>query len=123
MPVNGESGGVPSHNQSFYSYDVGNIHFIALDSFGKQDSTSLSYTNGIQFQWLKRDLANNKNKEWVIAYWHHPPYSAGSHSSESSRETKIRERVLPLLEKYSVDLVLNVDSHEYQRSRLMRRYY
>ena len=36
MPVNGESGGVPSHTQAFYSFDIGNIHFLSLDSYGKE---------------------------------------------------------------------------------------
>jgi hypothetical protein len=123
MPVNGESGGVPSHNQAFYSYDVGNIHFLALDSFGEQDSTQLSDTTGIQYQWIKRDLAANKNKDWVVAYWHHPPYSMGSHSSDNSFESKIRQHVVPLLERYGVDLVICGHTHNYERTRLMQGHY
>jgi predicted phosphodiesterase len=123
MPVNGESGGIPSHNQAFYSYDIGNMHFIALDSFGQQDSTNLSDTTGIQFQWLKTDLAANKNKDWVIAYWHHPPYSMGSHSSDNDMESRIRENVVPLLERYGVDLVLCGHTHNYERTRLMHGHY
>ncbi|MEN0052514.1 MAG: metallophosphoesterase family protein, partial [Mucilaginibacter sp.] len=34
MPTEGEAGGVPSHTKSYYSYDIGNIHFLALDSYG-----------------------------------------------------------------------------------------
>ncbi|MFI5128423.1 MAG: purple acid phosphatase family protein [Chitinophagales bacterium] len=123
MPENGESGGVPSHNQAFYSYDIGNIHLIALDSFGQQDSTNLSDTTGIQFQWLKKDLAKNKNTDWVIAYWHHPPYSMGSHSSDNDMESRIRENVVPLLERYGVDLVLCGHTHNYERTRLMHGHY
>ncbi|HET6995277.1 MAG TPA: metallophosphoesterase family protein [Chitinophagaceae bacterium] len=123
MPVNGECGGIPSHNQAFYSYDVGNIHLIALDSFGQQDSTNLSDTTGMQFQWLKSDLFANRNKDWVIAYWHHPPYSMGSHSSDNDMESRIRERIVPLLERYGVDLVLCGHTHNYERTRLMRGHY
>ena len=34
MPVDGEAGGVASHNPAFYSFDLGNIHFLSLDSYG-----------------------------------------------------------------------------------------
>ena len=33
LPKNGEAGGVPSNSEAYYSYDYGNIHFIALDSY------------------------------------------------------------------------------------------
>src|SRR5579875_3795621 len=99
MPVDGESGGVPSRNQAYYSFDIGNIHFLALDSFGEQDSTKLYDTLGTQVQWIKKDLAANKNKGWIVAFWHHPPYSMGSHNSNEQGELiKIRENFLRILE-------------------------
>ncbi len=38
MPENGEAGGIASHNQAFYSFDIGNIHFLSLDSYGKEEN-------------------------------------------------------------------------------------
>ncbi|WP_169720109.1 hypothetical protein [Dyadobacter alkalitolerans] len=32
-------------------------------------------TLGRQVQWIKKDLAANQNKDWIVASWHHPPYS------------------------------------------------
>jgi acid phosphatase type 7 len=120
MPVSGESGGVPSHDQAYYSFDVGNIHFLMLDSFGEEDSTTLADTTGPQVQWIKKDLEANKNKGWVIALWHHPPYSMGSHNSdEQSDMYKIRQNFLPLLERYNIDLVICGHSHLYERSKLI----
>ncbi|HEY6902050.1 MAG TPA: metallophosphoesterase family protein, partial [Puia sp.] len=43
MPVNGEGGGEPSHNPAFYSFDIGNIHFISLDSYGKEENKYFLY--------------------------------------------------------------------------------
>jgi len=124
MPVDGESGGVPSNNQAFYSFDIGNVHFLSLDSFGAEDSTLLSDTTGPQVQWIKKDLEANKNKDWVVAMWHHPPYTMGSHNSdEQSDMYKARQSFLPLLERYGVDLVICGHSHLYERSRLMTGHY
>jgi len=125
MPTEGESGGTPSHNQAFYSFDVGNIHFISLDSYGKEDKAYRLYdTIGPQVQWIKKDLAANKNKGWVIAFWHHPPYTMGSHNSDKEAElVHIRENFIGVLERAGVNLVLNGHSHDYERSRLMQGHY
>ncbi|PSL47987.1 purple acid phosphatase-like protein [Chitinophaga niastensis] len=125
MPAQGESGGVPSKTQAFYSFDLGNVHFLSLDSYGKEDSAYRLYdTTGPQVTWIKKDLAENKNKGWVIAYWHHPPYTMGSHNSDQEEELiKIRENFIQILERYGVDLVLNGHSHDYERSRMMKGHY
>jgi hypothetical protein len=124
MPQEGEAGGVPSHTKSFYSYDIGNIHFISLDSYGLENNYRMSDTLGPQVQWVKKDLEANKNKSWVIAYWHHPPYTMGSHNSDNTGElTKIRENFIQILERYGVDLVLCGHSHDYERTRLIKDHY
>lgn len=125
MPVNGESGGTPSHTQAFYSFDIGNIHFLSLDSYGKEEQTYRLYdTLGPQVNWIKKDLAENKNKGWVIAFWHHPPYTMGSHNSDQEEElVKIRENFIRIMEREGVDLVLNGHSHDYERSRMMKGHY
>jgi len=125
MPVNAESGGFASHTQAFYSFDIGNIHFLSLDSYGKEDSQYKMYdTLGPQAEWVKKDLEANKNKQWVVAYWHHPPYTMGSHNSDEEDDlVKIRENFITILERYGVDLILCGHSHVYERSRLMKGNY
>lgn len=125
MPLYGEAGGIPSHNQAFYSFDIGNIHFISLDSYGKEENKYFLYdVAGPQVQWVKKDLAANKNKGWVVAFWHHPPYSMGSHNSDTeSQLVRIRENFISVLEDAGVDLVLCGHSHGYERSKLMQGYY
>jgi 3',5'-cyclic AMP phosphodiesterase CpdA len=125
MPTNAEAGGLASGTQSYYSYDYGNVHFLSLDSFGKEDrATRLYDTLGKQVQWIKADLAANKNKDWIVAYWHHPPYSQGSRNSETDPEmTAIRQNFIRILERNGVDLIVCGHSHLYERSRLMGGHY
>lgn len=124
MPVNGESGGIPSHQQAYYSFDIGNAHFLSLDSYGKENDARLYDTLGPQVAWIKKDLEKAGNARWIIAYWHHPPFTMGSHNGDTENElVKIREQFIPILERYGVDIVLCGHSHDYERSRLMNGYY
>lgn len=125
VPVAGEAGGAASGTEAFYSFDYGNIHFLSLDSYGKENgSTRLYDTLGAQVQWIKADLAANTNKEWVVAYWHHPPFTKGSHNSDTETElVSIRENFIRILERNGVDLILCGHSHDYERSKLMKGHY
>ncbi len=119
MPMNGEAGGVPSGTEHFYSYDYGNIHFVVLDSM----TAIFREANGVMAQWLKADLADT-TKDWIIVYFHHPPYTKGSHNSDTESELiQIRANILPILEAGGVDLVLSGHSHCYERSFLIDGFY
>ncbi|WP_157976920.1 metallophosphoesterase [Taibaiella helva] len=125
MPIAGEAGGTPSNNPAFYAYDIGNVHFLSLDSYGKEADASKMYdTAGAQVQWIKQDLASNTNKGWVVAYWHHPPYTMGSHNSDNETDlVQIRQKFIQILERMGVDLILCGHSHDYERSKLMKGHY
>ena len=120
VPTSGEAGGVASGTEKYYSFDYANVHFICLDSMTSSlDLQPLSP----MLTWLKADLEAT-TAEWIIAYWHHPPYSKGSHDSDGeSKLRKMRERVLPILEDGGVDLVLAGHSHAYERSFLIDGHY
>jgi hypothetical protein len=118
LPENAEAGGLASGTENYYSIDYSNIHFVMLDSQASDRSK-----NGDMANWLKRDLAQNK-KTWVIAAFHHPPYTKGSHDSDDSSDSRgrmqeMRENILPILENGGVDLVLSGHSHMYERSYLL----
>lgn len=118
LPKNGEAGGFPSGTEHYYSFDYGNIHFICLDSI-----TGGRSTNSAMYIWLTNDLATVAAK-WTIAYWHHPPYTKGSHDSDAEIELiEMRQVFLPVLEQYGVDLVLGGHSHVYERSHLLDHHY
>lgn len=114
MPKNAEVGGVPSRTEAYYSFDYGHAHFIVLDS----DDSPLE-VDGPMLTWLAQDIAAT-TQDWIIAYMHHPPYSKGSHDSDTNGTAKtFRANVLPILEGGGVDLVLAGHSHIYERSYLL----
>ena len=124
LPKNGEAGGLASTTEAFYSYNIGNVHFISLDSYGwETGNTRLYDTTGKQAVWLKQDLAAN-TQPWIVVYFHHPPYSKGSHNSDTDpEEVNLRQKLVPILERYKVDLVLCGHSHIYERSFLINGHY
>jgi hypothetical protein len=110
-PTAGECGGVSSNTEKYYSYNYGNVHFISLDSYGAS-----TVVGGTMYNWLQADLQANQQK-WIVCYWHHPPYSMGTHNSDTETEMiNMRQNIIPLLESYNVDLVLTGHSHTYERS-------
>jgi len=118
LPTLGEAGGEPSGTEAYYSFDHGNVHFICLDSHDSDRSPGSA-----MLTWLEDDL-EAVTADWVIAFWHHPPYSKGSHDSDDEgRLIDMREYVLPVLEDYGVDLVLSGHSHSYERSLLIDGHY
>jgi len=118
LPRLGEAGGVPSGTESFYSFDYANIHFICLDSYVSDRSP-----RGPMLTWLENDLAATTQK-WIIAYWHHPPYSKGGHKSDTERRlVDMRKNAVPILESYGADLILSGHSHSYERSYQLHGHY
>jgi acid phosphatase type 7 len=130
VPDNAQSGGLVSGTEHYYSFDYGNIHFIMLDSYGIDGGKHLyddttAATGSQQALWLKADLAAHAGtRKWTIVCLHHPPYTNGTHRSDNTGGEgdllAIRQRIVPILERYGVDLVLAGHSHVYERSFLVK---
>ncbi|MCA9622428.1 MAG: metallophosphoesterase, partial [Myxococcales bacterium] len=114
VPTAGEAGGLPSGTEAYYSFDWGNIHFIVLDSHDSDRSPG-----GPMLSWMQQDLQAT-DQDWIVAFFHHPPYTKGSHDSDDEGQlVDMRENALPILEAGGVDLVLAGHSHIYERSFLI----
>lgn len=114
VPRRGEAGGLASGTEAYYSFNYGNIHFICLDSHDLDRKPG-----GGMAKWLKADLEKAK-ADWQIAFWHHPPYTKGSHDSEKEKDmSEMRQFIMPIIESGGVDLVLAGHSHIYERSMLI----
>lgn len=115
LPTRGEAGGEPSGTEAFYAFDHGDIHFICLDS-----AESSRRPDSTMMRWLEADLQSTRAR-WIVAFWHHPPYTRGSHDSDYELQLiEMRKYAVPLLERGGVDLVLSGHSHSYERSHLLR---
>jgi MYXO-CTERM domain-containing protein len=118
LPTNGAAGGMPSGTEAYYAFDWGNVHFVVLDSHDSPREPS-----GAMLTWLDQDLAAN-DSTWTIAFFHHPPYTDGTHDSDTEGQlVDMRENANPILEAHGVDLVLAGHSHIYERSYLLRGAY
>ncbi|WP_083752581.1 metallophosphoesterase family protein [Actinosynnema sp. ALI-1.44] len=89
--------------KGYYSFDVGDWHFVALNSNISRTASSAQVT------WLKQDLAAS-TKPCTAAYWHHPRFSRGDHGDNTS--------ITPFFEALynaKADLVVVGHDHNYQR--------
>jgi predicted phosphodiesterase len=91
--------------ERWYSFDWGNVHFVALDS---------ERISRDQVAWLEADLAATR-QPWKIVFGHHPPFSSGNHGSDLD----FRRHFLPILQRHRVALVLSGHDHHYERSKQM----
>ena len=118
LPTDGEIGGLPSGTEQYYSFDYANVHIVSLDS---QLSIRDPDSRAAMLQWLKDDLSAN-SLDWTVVIFHHPPYTKGSHDSDSELGGidqpifAIREEFTPVFEQYGVDLAYSGHSHIYERS-------
>src|SRR5688500_11340672 len=89
--------------KGYYSYNLGAWHIIALNS-------EVGYQAGsAQEQWLKADLAANKNG-CTLAYFHHARFSSGQHGNIT--------RMQPFwqaLYDNGADVIVNGHDHLYER--------
>jgi hypothetical protein len=101
---------MPGSNNSYYSYDWGDAHFLVLDTMRPSDVDSAQYS------FARRDLAGAgaRNAKWRIVVQPTPPYNATT--SERGGSLEARTSLVPLFQKNGVDLVLSGDAHNYQRS-------
>ena len=132
LPKAAEAGGLASGTEAYYSFDYGNVHFVALDSHDTDRTAPQNPTTnicpddgggGAMYSWLCEDLAAT-TQDWILTYWHHPPYTKGSHDSDAeSQLVEMRQRFNPVIEYFGSDLNLTGHSHSYERSVLIDGHY
>jgi hypothetical protein len=107
-PANGPSG---QENRS-YSYDYNGVHWTVLEaSPGVHPAQSPAYWQH-ELQWLDADLASASTRtRFQVVVMHHPPFhSKTSRVYPSYADPEFRDDVMPLFDKYGVDVV--VASHD-----------
>ena len=89
--------------RGYYSYDLGDWHIVSLNSNIDMKAGSR------QERWLRDDLAST-DKDCILAYWHHPRFSAGPHGN--SPETR---GLWDALYEAGAEVVVVGHDHNYQR--------
>ncbi len=98
--------------ESYFSLDIGPIHFVNLDS----NIGGASFAD--QVVWLASDLAAT-DKPWKMVVQHHSIYSRGNHFTgeefDGDRQGYLNAELIPLYDANDVDFVFSGHSHNYER--------
>ncbi len=105
LPENGPAG----LEETVYFVDYQGVRFVMLNGNEQLEK---------QAKWLDSILSENP-MHWTIAAIHQPVYSTGMKRKEREN-TALQNLLLPVFDKYSVDLVLQGHDHTYSRSAKLR---
>jgi len=110
---NHEAHGAPYYRyfgvQSYYSFDYGNAHFVALDSSCPESEWDA------QLNWLAVDLSRHRDATWRIVFFHHTVYTCCTVRGRREDGEVLRKRLEPYLQRGRVQFVINGHDHTYQR--------
>lgn len=93
----------------YYSFDYGDVHFSVL--YTGDGDKDLPKT---QLAWLENDLAAAEGKKKIVLL-HKAPYSDANHADDEEI-IAIRNQVMPLCDRYGVQIVLQGHDHYFFRS-------
>jgi hypothetical protein len=103
-----QTGPVGTRGKGWYSFNIGNWHFVALNSNCVPDNLKVDCQPGSEeIGWLIADLAANPS-QCTIAYMHHPYYSTG-------RQYPELRTIFQTLYDNKVELYFAGHEHYYQR--------
>ena len=113
--------------QFWYSYNVGLVHFISLDTdhmiaiLRKHHDDPRDVIEK-QIAFIEEDLRRANTAEaraeqpWIVVYGHHPLYCSNLSEDDCFFEDSVvRTHLDPLLTKYKVDIYFSGHQHSYER--------
>ena len=86
----------------YYAFRKAGVAFFALDS---------NYMDPKQLDWLDQNLKSSQGT-WKICFFHHPLYNDGRHHGP---DVDLRTQLLPLFQRYGVNVVFSGHEHVYER--------
>jgi acid phosphatase type 7 len=103
----------------YYTFDYGNAQFFLIDSNREVGPGSE------QFLFLERELKKSR-AQWKIVCYHHPAYTSDENDygntwyGPSTRGDLRVRKLVPLFDRYGVDIVWNGHIHSYERTWPLR---
>jgi acid phosphatase type 7 len=117
LPQNGPTG-LGRLGRPFFYVDYQGVRIIAIDSnpFANKDyvESERARMQAGAVAWLRSVLSSNPNR-WTILVEHHPMYPV----AKGRDYVEMRKALVPLIDEFRVDLVLQGHDHAYARSRLL----
>lgn len=102
------SGPAGVRGAGYYSFDMGDWHFIALNTSDGCDAVSCAPGSPMR-RWLAKDLDHHERK-CTLAYYHHPRFQQGAHHADSDDVAPIWNALYDA----GVDIVLSGHEHNFQ---------
>lgn len=107
QPTNG------SGNGRYYSYDYNGVHFAVLEA---NPETQRAFFDQ-EVRWLKKDLASAARRtRFQVVIDHSPPFHSKTSRVTPYQNPEFREQLVPLMDKYGVELVVSGHDKHYVRS-------
>lgn len=100
---------------TYHSHIFQNIILFSLDS---DHSESLS-KEGDQLKWLNEKLKENRKKFKILTY-HVPIYPSPIKVYYQQKTIDLRKSLLPIIDRYQVNLVFENHVHSFKRSKMLR---
>jgi hypothetical protein len=100
-------------NNTWYSIDLGPLHFISLNNYAPYGPGSN------QYKWFIQDIesVDRAKTPWIVVGFHATWYSSFTEHFKENEE--MRKYYEPIFYKHAVDLVLNAHVHCYERAKRM----
>ena len=95
------------YGPTYYSFDHGGCHFIALSTEEQPDQ--VSQVTGEQLKWLAADLEVHQDAIHTFVFLHKPLWATHRGLDQSNWHTEVH----PLLAQYGVDIVFAGHDHEF----------
>ena len=110
------SGDAEHYRNEFYSYDVGDVHFVVLNTQDEELAPWEPNLTEDEIAWFRRDMAATR-KKWKVVIMHKDPLQYSFASRPEPRPEGFSEtgRIwMPIFDEYGVDLVLSAHLHTYR---------
>ena len=121
FPTNGNN----NYANQFYAFDYGQVHFTVVDTQFKEEEAWQPNLSADEIAWLQQDLANTK-QPWKIVLLHKDPLQyAFANRPQTPREEGFSSEgrlLMPLFDKYGVDVVLSAHLHTYRRRGTIKNF-